>query len=33
MMWCYNRWYKKGCVVLIDDIINVIIYDIRRDML
>ena len=21
MMWCYNRWYEKGFVVIIDDII------------
>ena len=32
MMCCYNIWYKKGYVVIIDDIIYGIIYDIRRDV-
>ena len=35
-MWCYNIWYKNGCLVIIDDIrradiINDTIDDIRRD--
>ena len=34
-MCCYKKgWYKKGCVVIIDDIKgDVIIDDIRRDVI
>ena len=33
MMYCHNRWYKKGCGVIIDDIIDDTIDDTIDDIL